>query len=101
MRTVIEKKAIYGALQRLLDKINMKYPYTCDDFYADEDDGYCPNRFWIILGLNPNIMDFGNDFREFRPELGDTLLQEVLKSGTLGCELEQENKETFFIEELE
>lgn len=77
MRTITEKKAIYGAIQRLLDKISLDYPYTQEDFY-NNDDGFCPNEFQLVLGLSHEIMHFRDDYRNFKPDLGDYLLQKIL-----------------------
>lgn len=73
-----EKKAIYGAIQRLLNKISEDYPYTSEDFGFEV--GYCPERFNLSLGLSPNIMHFSEDYTNFKEDLGDYLLQLLLES---------------------
>lgn len=77
-----EKKAIYGAVQRLLNKIHEKYPYNSKDFGFEV--GYCPDVFGFEIGLVPNIMEMREDYTEYLPELGGTLLQELIDSDIIG-----------------
>lgn len=91
-----EKKAIYGAIQRVLNKMAEKYPYNSKDFGFEV--GYCPDTFGFEIGLVPNIMEICEDYTEYFPELGNTLLQELMDSKIAGvCP----NKERFFVEDIE
>lgn len=73
-----EKKAIYGAIQRMLVKVSKKYPYTSDFGF---EVGHCPEYFDLVLGLSHGMMDFYEDYTKFKPELGDLLLQHIMNEG--------------------
>lgn len=75
MATMDEKKAIYGAIQRLLVKVSKEYPYTPDFGF---EPGYCPDYFDLVLGLSHGIMFFEDNFTEFDPELGESLLNKLM-----------------------
>lgn len=70
-----EKKAIYGAIQRLLMKVSEKYPYTSDFGF---EIGHCPEHFDLVLGLSHGMMNFSADYTGFNPELGDLLFQDII-----------------------
>lgn len=91
-----EKKAIYGAVQRLLNKLAEKYPYNSVDFGFET--GYCPDVFGFEIGLVPNIMEIREDYTEYVIELGNTLLQELIDSKISGI---SPNKERLFVEDIE
>lgn len=71
-----KKIAVYGAIQRMLEKVSKEYPYTSEDFGFEV--GFCPERFDLVLGLSHQIMHFDDNFTQFKPELGDRLLQELM-----------------------
>lgn len=77
-----KKIAVYGAIQRLLNKLSEKYPYNSEDFGFEV--GYCPDIFRFEIGLIPNIMEMGEDYTEYATELGDHLLQELMTSDIVG-----------------
>ena len=91
-----KKIAIYGAIQRLLNKMAEKYSYNSKDFGFEV--GYCPDTFGFEIGLVPNIMEICEDYTEYLPELGDALLQELIDSKIPGV---YPNKERFFVEDIE
>lgn len=70
-----KKKAVYGAVQRLLGRVSDIYPYTDKDF-GFENNPYCPKVFKLVIGLRPNMLVFEEDYTNFKPELGDYLLEE-------------------------
>lgn len=77
-----KKIAVYGAIQRVLEKVSKEYPYTSDDFGFEV--GFCPERFDLVLGLSHQIIHFTDDFTQFEPGLGDHLLQELMDSDVVG-----------------
>lgn len=77
----MKKAAVYGAIQRLLDRVNKKYPYLGDEMYElDYEHGTLPERFWLTIGLQPFIAEFRGDYRECDPETGNVLLRELLET---------------------
>jgi hypothetical protein len=74
------KLAVYGALQRLLCKINEKYPYISDEMIPNRSDDFSvPEQFYFVIGLCPEIMRDETDYTKFSPELGNTLLSTLLE----------------------
>lgn len=96
MATKKEKKAIYGAIQRLLKKISKKYPYNSEDFGFEV--GYCPDIFGFEIGLVPNIMTMEDDYTQVDHKLGDSLLQKIIDSDIVG---EPPKKERLFAADIE
>ncbi len=81
MKTEFMKKtAVYGAIQRLLDKVNEKYPYTAGDCYELDPHGWLTESFWLEIGLRPHIAFFDGDYRECDQETGNALLRELLET---------------------
>lgn len=75
-----ESIAVYGALQRLLDKINEKYPYLTKDRRPDLIDEFSvPSQFYLTIGLSPEVIMDENDYTEYSPELGDKLLKKLIE----------------------
>lgn len=95
MITKEDKKAIYGAIQRLLNKASMVYPYNSKDF--DFEVGFCPDIFGFEIGLVPNIMTMGDDYSDVNPELGDSLLQKLIDSDIVG---DSPMREKFFATDI-
>jgi hypothetical protein len=74
------KMAIYGALQRLLKKINREYPYLTEEMQPKfVDDFSYPSKFYFKIGLSPEIISEKTDYTEYSPELGDRLLKELME----------------------
>ena len=80
MDTYLKKAAVYGAVQRLLDKVNEKYPYLGGEMYKLDEYGTLPARFILEIGLTPHIAFFDSDYRECDQETGDVLLRELLET---------------------
>jgi len=76
-----KKIAVYGALQRLLNKASAEYPYDSKDFGFEV--GQCPSCFGFDIGLVPNMMEISKDYTNFEPALGDLLLQKLIDSKTI------------------
>jgi len=75
------KFAVYGALQRLIKKINKKYPITTEEFFPELEKNFSvPDRFFLTLSLNPNILSNDKDYTSILPEVGNQLLVELLLS---------------------
>lgn len=91
-----KKIAVYGAIQRVLNKLSEKYPYNSEDFGFEV--GYCPDVFRFEIGLIPNIMEMGEDYTDYAVEIGDTLLQELMKSEISGI---RPKREEFFAADVE
>lgn len=75
------KLAVYGALQRLLSKINDEYPYLTEEMRPDlVNDFSVPSQFYFTIGLSPEVLIDANDYTEHSPELGDALLAKLLEA---------------------
>jgi hypothetical protein len=75
-----EALAVYGALQRLLKKINKEYPYITEKMRPDlMNDFSVPSKFYLKIGLSPEIFIDKSDYTECSPELGDKLLKKLME----------------------
>ncbi len=75
-----KKMALYGAIQRLLDKANEESPFTGGEMYEMDDEyGTLPRQLYVVLELQPNCGSL-DDWTEVEPELGDKLLRELMEA---------------------